>query len=126
VVVLVNRGDVRTEAIERAIARRIIGAPEQNRTPQQLTADERRRIAGTYNIGVFDVKVVDRDGQLWFEMPQPGPSFRMRHVGGGRFVNDADVDASALSFSDRHQPAQRLVLYMGAMHWYGKRVILRP
>ena len=126
VVVLVNRGDVRTEAIERAVARRVIGVPEQNRTAQQLTAGQRQRVAGTYDIGVFDVHVVDRDGQLWFEMPRPGPTFRLRHIGADRFVNDSDIDAGALGFGEGDHPAQRLVLYMGAMHWYGKRVILRP
>ena len=121
VVALVNRGDVRTEAIERAIARRVIGAPEQNRTPQPLTPEQRRRITGTYDIGIRHVRVVDRDGQLWFEMPQPGPSFRLRHIGGGSFVDDADVDASGLQFADG-DPAPKMVFYMGAMHWYGKRV----
>jgi len=125
VVVLVNRGDVRTEAIERAVARRIIGAPEQNRTARQLTAEERQRVSGTYDIGIRQVRVVDRDGQLWFEMPQPGPSFRLRDIGGGRFVDDADIDASGLQFA-AGDPAPRMVFYMGAMHWYGKRVILRP
>ena len=124
VVVLVNRGDVRTESIERAIARRIIGVPEQNRTAQQLTPEQRQRVIGTYDIGIRQVRVFDRDGQLWFEMPQPGPSFRLRHIGGGRFVDDEDVDASGLRFSDG-DPAQSMVFYMGAMHWYGKRVILR-
>jgi D-alanyl-D-alanine carboxypeptidase len=125
VVVLVNRGDVRAEAIERAIARRVIGVPEQNRTPQALTAGERQRVTGTYNIGVFDVRVVDRDGRLWVEMPRPGPTVRLRHIGDGRFVDDSDVDATSLRFSGE-QPAQQLRLYMGAMHWYGNRVILRP
>ena len=124
VVVLTNRGDVRTEAIERAVARRVIGVPEQNRTPQEITADLRQRVIGTYDIGIRHVRVFERDGALHFEMPQPGPSFRMRHIGGGRFVDDTDIDASGLEFSDGN-PAQRMVFYMGAMHWYGKRVILR-
>ena len=124
VAVLVNRGDVRTEAVERAIARRVIGAPEQNRTAQQLTPEQRQRVIGTYDIGIRQVHVLDRDGQLWFEMPQPGPSFRLRHIGGGRFVDDEDIDASGLRFSGG-DPAPSMVFYMGAMHWYGKRVILR-
>ena len=122
VVVLVNRGDVRTEAIERAIARRVIGVPEQNRTARQLTAEQRQRVAGTYDIGVFDVRVIDRDGQLRFEMPRPGPTFPLRYIGGNRFVDDSDIDASALRFSEADQPAQQLTLYMGAMHWRGRRV----
>ena len=125
VVVLANRGDVRTEAIERAVARRVIGVPEQNRTPQQVPGVLRQRVVGTYDIGIRHVRVFDRDGQLWFEMPQPGPSFRLRHIGGSRFVDDSDVDASAIRFGDG-DPAPNMVFYMGAMHWYGNRVILRP
>ena len=126
VVVLVNRGDVRTEAIERALARRVIGEPEQNLTPRQVAEDERHRLTGTYDIGAFNVQVAERDGRLWFEMPQPGPTFQMRHIGGGRFVDDADPDASAVQFDDDARPAQGLRLLMGGMHWYGKRVIVRP
>lgn len=122
VVVLVNRGDVRTEAIERAMARRVTGVPEPNRAPQPLTAGQRQRVIGTYGIGVFDVRVVDRGGQLWFEMPRPGPTFQLRHIGGDRFVDDSDLDASALHFSDGDQPAHQLRLFMGGMHWYGRRV----
>jgi CubicO group peptidase (beta-lactamase class C family) len=122
VVVLVNRGDVRSEAIERVLARQVIGIREPNRTPRPLTAEQRQRAIGTYDIGPFNVRVVNRDGQLQFEMPRPGPTFRMRHIGGGRFVDDTDVDANALRFSDGAGPAQEMVFYMGGMHWYGNRV----
>ena len=126
VVVLVNRGDVRSEAIERALARRAIGVPEQNRSARPLSADQRQRVLGTYDIGVFEVSVVDRDGRLWFEMPRPGPSFPLRYVGDGTFLDDEDLDASALRVSEDSTPAQQLRLFMGGMHWYGKRVIVRP
>jgi hypothetical protein len=129
VVVLVNRGDVRTEAIERLVARRVLGAPEPDRGTRPLSHAERQRVAGTYNIGVFDVRVLDRDGQLWFEMPRPGPTFTLRHIGQGHFVDDADPDASAVRASEDAGPAQQIVLYMGGMHWYGKRAtsgIVRP
>ena len=125
VAVLVNRGDVRTEAIERAIARRVIGAPEQNRTPQPISPELRQRVVGTYDIGVFNVRVTDRDGRLWFEMPRPGPTFPLRYIGDGRFVHDDDPDANALTFPAGNTPAPTLRFYMGAMHWYGNRVILR-
>jgi D-alanyl-D-alanine carboxypeptidase len=121
-VVLTNRGDVRTEAIERAISRRVIGEPEQDRTARQLPDSEKQRVQGTYDIGIRDVRVFERDGRLWFEMPQPGPSFKLRYVGNGRFIDDDDPDASALTFPDGTEPAPTLRFYMGAMHWYGRRV----
>ena len=122
IVVLTNRGDVRTEAIERAIARHVIGAAEPDRRDRPLSTEQRQRVIGTYDIGVFDVHVVDRNGQLEFEMPQPGPTFPLRHVGDGAFVNADDPDANALAFDGLDQPAQRLRFYMGAMNWYGRRV----
>lgn len=120
-VVLTNRGDVRTEAIERAISRRIIGEPEQDRNNRELPDAEKQRVLGTYNIGIRDVRVFEREGRLWFEMPQPGPSFKLRYIGGGRFVDDDDPDASALTFPAGNGPAPTVRFYMGAMHWYGRR-----
>ena len=121
-VVLTNRGDVRTEAIERAISRRVIGEPEQDRLNRELPESEKQRVLGTYNIGIRDVRVVERAGRLWFEMPQPGPSFRLRYIGNGRFIDDDDPDASALTFPPGSGPAETMRFYMGAMHWYGRRV----
>jgi CubicO group peptidase (beta-lactamase class C family) len=122
IVVLTNRGDVRTEAIERAIARHVIGVAEPDRRDRSVPAAQREHAIGTYDIGVFDVHVVDRNGRLWFEMPQPGPTFPLRPVGDGTFVNADDPDANSLYFNDLEQPAPQLRFYMGGMNWYGRRV----
>lgn len=121
VIVLTNRGDVRTESIERRIARRLLGLSQPIPREHTLSTVERQRFTGTYDIGVFDVRVVDRDGRLWLETPRPGPTTPLRYVGGNMFAAEVDPDAYWLTFSAGDGPAQRLRLLMGAMHWYGLR-----
>jgi len=121
VVVLANRGDVRTEVIERAVARRLLGLPEPVFTERELAPEQRARLAGTYDIGVFDVDVVDRDGQLWLQVPAPGPTTPLRQLGEGHFAGAIEPDAYRVTFSSGAGPAQELRLFMAAMHWYGVR-----
>lgn len=121
VVVLTNRGDVRTESIERRIARRLLGLPEPVRVEQPLTAEAKRRFAGSYDIGVFTVHVVDRGARLWLEMPSPGPRTPLVYLGNGELVSESDPDAFRLTFGGGDGPAEEVRLLMAAMHWYGTR-----
>jgi D-alanyl-D-alanine carboxypeptidase len=120
VAVLSNRGDVRTESIERAIARRLLGLPTPVLREQALPLPLRREVVGTYDIGVFSVRVVDRDDRLWLEMPSPGPTTPLRYLGRREFAGEVDPDAYRLDFGDGGR-ANDLRLFMGAMHWYGVR-----
>lgn len=122
VVVLVNRGDVRTESIERRIARRMLGLPDPEVHERALQPEMKQQAVGRYDIGVFEVRVAERDGQLWLEMPQPGPTTRLRYLGNGEFVCESDPDACRLTVGHRDLPVQDLRILMGAMHWYGVRV----
>jgi len=117
---LANRGDVRTESIERAIARRLLGLPTPSVAEVLLPVQLRRQLAGTYDIGVFPVRVVERGERLWLEMPPPGPTTPLRYLGTRAFAGDMDPDAYRLDFGDG-EPATELRLFMGAMHWYGVR-----
>lgn len=121
VVVLANRGDVRTEAIERQVARRLLALPEPALQARELSPRDRARFVGTYDIGVFDIEVVDRAGQLWLQMPRPGPTTPLRYLGDGRFVGADDPDAYGLTFDASEGSAERVRLFMAAMHWYGVR-----
>jgi D-alanyl-D-alanine carboxypeptidase len=121
VVVLANLGDVRTESIEREIARRLLGMAPPDLRARALPPEVRQRVVGRYDIGVFPVDVSDRGGQLWLEMPPPGPTSQLRYVGDGAFVCESDPEACRLTLSDDPQGGE-LRLYMGAMHWYGTRV----
>lgn len=121
VVVLANRGDVRTEAVERAIARRLLGLPPPALQERPLDAAGRRRFAGTYDIGPFEVQIVERAGRLWLESPRPGPTTALRHLGDGEFAGADEPDAYRVTFTGTDGPARELRLLMAAMHWYGVR-----
>ena len=119
VVVLTNRGDVRTESIERGIARRLLDLHAPDLREHPLPPEAKRRFVGRYDIGVFQVSIVDRDGHLALEMPRPGPTTTLRHIGNGEFACESDPDACRVTFSDGDTSAKELRLFMGAMHWYG-------
>lgn len=122
VVVLANRGDVRTEVIERRIARHVLGLPEPVFTERRLSAQERGRFAGQYDIGVFTIGITPRGDRLWLEMPRPGPTTPLRYLGGGEFVSESAPEAYRVTFPRGGQDAGELRLFMAAMHWYGVRV----
>ena len=117
IVVLANRGDVRTESIERLVARRLLGIPEPRRQAVALSDAQRRMLVGSYDIGVFDVRILEQGGALWLQSPRPGPSGRLVHVGDCVFVLEAEPDANQAVFSC--DSARRVTLRMGAMNWYG-------
>ncbi|QXD15821.1 beta-lactamase family protein [Rhodocaloribacter litoris] len=120
VVVLVHRGDVRTESIERQVVRRLLGLPQPGFREVPLSMRERQRYVGTYDIGVFDVHVVERAGRLWLEMPPPGPTTPLTYLGNHAFAG-RDPDAHRVTFDDRAGAAETLRLLMGGMYWYGRR-----
>lgn len=73
VVVLTNRGNVRTESIERALGRRLHGLPPSGPPNVFLSIDQRSRYLGTYDVGVFDVRVVDRGARSGSRRRHPVP-----------------------------------------------------
>lgn len=120
IAVLTNRGDVRTETIERRIARRLLGLAAPAFAEQPLPGDLKRRVLGSFDIGVFPIAVAEREGRLWLEVPPPGPTTPLRYVGGRAFVSDTEPDAYRVDFAEG-DPAPEVRLFMGAMHWYGTR-----
>jgi D-alanyl-D-alanine carboxypeptidase len=123
VVVLTNRGDVRTESIERAIARVLLGLPAPSTESIALTEAEATRYVGTFDIGVFHIRIRQREGGMWLEMPPPGPTTRLVYRGYGRFVGAGDPDATVVTFSSS---GQMVTLFMGAMNWTGTRRAEQP
>lgn len=119
VVVLTNRGDVRTDAIEREIARAVLGVPAPDRSAAPLPAEARAAFVGQYDIGVFRIRLAVRGDALWLETPPPGPTTPLRYLGKGSFVSNDEPDGVAIEFTADRRSVR---LYMGAMHWYGTRV----
>jgi D-alanyl-D-alanine carboxypeptidase len=120
VVVLANLGDARPESIEQPIARRLLGLPEPEFRVVPFSAEERQRYTGSYDIGIFDVHIVERDGNLWLEMPRPGPTTPLSYLGDGVFAGD-DPEAIRVTFDAAAGPAETLRLLMAGMRWYGER-----
>jgi D-alanyl-D-alanine carboxypeptidase len=93
VAVLANTGGADLTAIERAIARAVIGLPDPAPLALSVSAEEQRRFVGTYEDSVHGlVAVVRADGAalvgtLW----QLGTT-ALRHQGGGVFVLASDHD----------------------------------
>lgn len=122
VVILTNLGDVAADAIDRGLARRLLELPAPDWSARPIDVQQRQRFIGSYDIGVFVVSIVERDGELWFEAPRPGPRAALRHLGLGAFVDKTDPDAVRVDFATATDPASALRLFMGGMHWYGRRL----
>jgi D-alanyl-D-alanine carboxypeptidase len=121
IAVLANRGGLWADAIEKAIARQVLGLARPRVGTESLAGEESRRYEGTYDVGAFQVRIVERDGRLWIETPPPAPTSPLLSQGEGRFVAETDPDAIQLAFTLEGDRAERLVLSMAGMHWYGRR-----
>jgi D-alanyl-D-alanine carboxypeptidase len=122
VVVLTNRGDVRTEVMERQLARRLLGLPPPVHAAPRPAVEELARLVGRYDIGVFEVEILQAGDALRLEVPPPGPRTLLHHIGAGEFAGEAGADAYRVLFPPGITPAEELRLFMAGMHWYGVRV----
>jgi D-alanyl-D-alanine carboxypeptidase len=122
VVALTNRGDVRTEVIERRVARRLLGLPEPVHHAPRLSAEALAALVGRYDIGVFDIEILQDGAELRLEVPPPGPRTVLHHIGGREFAGEAGADAYRVLFPPGTAPPEELRLFMAGMHWYGVRV----
>lgn len=119
IAVLANRGGLWADGIEKAIARAVLGLPQPDFREVHLGAEGARRFQGTYDLGAFTVRIVEREGRLWMETPPPAPTAPLLHLGAGTFVAATDPDAIRLVFE-----GERLTLSMAGMHWYGSQTNL--
>lgn len=125
VVVLANRFAF-PEHVERGVARALLGLPEpaarEVAREVPLTADQRRRYAGAWDVGVHGgpVRVVDRGGRLWFTLAAPPIELPLRHLGDGELVSAEDPDGYRLVVSPDGRDLR--LLGMGMMTWYGRRI----
>jgi hypothetical protein len=120
-VVLLNRF-VFVEHVERKVARRLLGLPEAMIREAALSAADRQRYAGSYDIGVqgWWPAVVERDGKLWFELA-PLPPLPLTYVGNDEFVREGQPYGYRLSFGPDGPGREVRILGMGMMRWYGRR-----
>jgi CubicO group peptidase (beta-lactamase class C family) len=121
VVVMLNRF-VLAEALERPIARRLLGLPAATLREVAQSGDDRSRYVGSYDIGVLGwyPKVVERDGKLWFELA-PLPPQPLAFVGDDEFVREGQPYGYRLAFGPDGPAREVRILGMGLMTWYGRR-----
>jgi D-alanyl-D-alanine carboxypeptidase len=121
IVVMTNRF-VFPEHIERKIARRLHGITEPVRRDVPLSPEQRQRYVGKYDLGIhgWHAQIVERDGQLVFELPSPPLKLPLMHLGKHQFVSTDDVDGYRLTFSKDGRELR--LVGMGMMTWFGVRV----
>lgn len=122
VAVLTNRAQVWPEVIERAVARRVHGLPDPTFKDLPLGGPGPAAYAGTYDFGVFPLKVTVEGGRLLFDMSMGRPKYALLHQGSHAFVAESEPDAIRLTFKLRKGRADKLLLRMASMHWYAERV----
>lgn len=88
-VVLTNTSALAAIEIERLVARRALGVQDVPAVP--IDAFALHRLAGEYGVGNARLRVFVEGGQLRAQSAG-APAFRLRHVGGGRFVRDDNDD----------------------------------
>ena len=122
VAVLTNRAQLWPEVIERAVARRALRLPEPVVKNLPLGGPGPAAYAGTYDFGVFPLKVTEEGERLVFDMRMGRPPYALLHQGGHAFVAEAEPDAIRLTFTMSGGRADKFLLRMAAMHWYAERV----
>lgn len=122
VAVLTNRSQVWPETIEKAVARAALGIATPALKDLKLTHAERQQYVGTFDFGVYPLRVLNEGDRLTFDMGMGRSPYVLLYQGGNAFVAQEDPDAIHLQFSVRGGQADRLVLEMAAMRWYADRV----
>lgn len=118
ITVLTNRGGVEIDTIEARLARQVLGVPAPP-PPIPIDEEEMQRYVGTFDIGVFPIRVEKRDdGRLWLAVPRPGPTVPLLKHEDGVLVSEGDPDAYQLHFKTE----DRVIFVMAGMHWYGTRI----
>lgn len=121
IVVMANRFAF-PESIERKLVRRLLRLPEPSAEEAVLSAEDRRRFAGSFDVGVhgWHPRIEERDGQLWFALPGPPIAFPLTYLGDGVFRSAEDPDGWRFLYSP--DASELRIQGMGQMTWYGRRV----
>jgi len=122
IAVLTNFTFVPVEAIERDIARALLGLPAPQLRDLPVPAQVRARIIGRWEIGIpgFTIEIAAAGDRLRVKMPLPGWSAELRYQGDGRFVAADAADVHFVQWADA--PPGALTIGMGDTHWDARRI----
>jgi hypothetical protein len=123
IAVLTNLASVPVEAIERDIARAVLGLPAPRWRDLPVPAEVRARLVGRWEIGIpgFAIEIGAAGDRLRVKMPPPGWSADLRYQGDDRFVAADAPDVRYLHLVD--VPPGALRIGMGDMHWDARRMV---
>jgi len=122
IAVLTNLAGRPPESIERAIARTVLGLPTPRTAVQPAPADARRRVAGSWEIGIpaFVIEISDGADGVRVRMPPPGWRDTLRYQGEGRWTSAQEPDVHYVQLP-ADGDADSLTIGMGDMHWDARR-----
>ena len=127
IVVLTNLAFVPAEAIERDIARAVLGLPTPRLQDLPVPPELRDRIVGRWEIGIpgFAIDIAPAGDRLHVRMPLPGWSGELRYQGGARFASVRAPDVEYVLAADS-ATADSIVIGMGDLHWDARRMPVAP
>lgn len=117
VALLTNRGRIWPEAIEKAVARAVLGVRAPALRDEPLDALAIERLVGTYDFGVFPVRVVADGSRIKFVLREGAQEYTLLHQGEQRFVARDEPDAIRIELG-----SGTAVIEMAGMRWYAERV----
>lgn len=112
IAVLTNTEGPAAYAVEEAIARHRLGIPEPVRENLPLTAKERARYTGTYDLGPLELRVFEQDDRLMAQATNQ-PAFPLLYQGDHEFLLDVPAQEIRLVFVLEEGRAESLVLHQG-------------
>jgi hypothetical protein len=110
-------------AIERSIARAVLGLPAPPLQDVPVPPEMRDRMVGRWEIGIpgFVIDIAPAGDRLRVRMPLPGWSGELRYQGGGRFASTRAADVEYVLAADA-ATADSIVIGMADMHWDARRL----
>ena len=118
IVVLASIGGVWADAVEQAIAARLLGVD----APGPLEGEPPASHAGRFDVGPFELEVKRHDHALELLAPPPGPRGRLVRVAPASYALDGDPWGVVLHMDCAGERCARVRLHMAGMEWPGFRV----
>lgn len=120
IVVLANCSTAPVERIEQDIARFILAMPAPKNEEIPLPAEDLARCTGMYQIATTQIRVVAKDGQLWYTPPVQ-PAVRLCYQGQLTFRFENELD-TRITFHAPEGKCEGFTLVRGGLETKAKRV----
>lgn len=132
IAVLTNRAGAFTEAIEKAIARRLLNLPAPRIANLPVPQETAARLLGDWDIGVAGPPLTigpraTGDSRLWLQVPAPGVTSPLQYQGDLRLVAAVAPDAIEVRVLPANEGnSDQLGIVMDGMQWIARRAEASP